>query len=194
MAGFLIGLGGLIFLSIENKVIGSCLFSLGLITIVIQQCNLFTGKAGYATKPKDYIGLLKILVFNIIGAFVIAFITISFDNKEIINKAELLWQSKITQNSLQLFFKAFVCGSLMFIAVDGYVKKNNLLLLIFPVMIFILSGCEHSIADFYYMFLTSNFLNLNNLRTIIIIIFGNFIGAQFINYGIKFEHYLFSKN
>lgn len=46
-AGFMIGIGGIIYLSLDNPIIAAFLFSFGLLTIIIQQFNLFTGKIGF---------------------------------------------------------------------------------------------------------------------------------------------------
>ena len=46
-AGFMIGIGGIVYLSVENKLAGSLLFSFGLLTIVTQGFYLYTGKVGF---------------------------------------------------------------------------------------------------------------------------------------------------
>ena len=45
-AGFMIGIGGMVYLAVENKIVGSMLFSFGLLTIVTQGFYLYTGKIG----------------------------------------------------------------------------------------------------------------------------------------------------
>ncbi|MBQ2095540.1 MAG: formate/nitrite transporter family protein, partial [Firmicutes bacterium] len=47
LAGAAIGLGGLVFLSVDSKVIGSFLFTIGLFTVCTMGLNLFTGKVCY---------------------------------------------------------------------------------------------------------------------------------------------------
>ena len=44
-AGASIALGGTVFLAVENKVVGSFLFSVGLLTVLVFGFDLFTGKA-----------------------------------------------------------------------------------------------------------------------------------------------------
>ena len=48
LSGILIGCGCLIYMSTSNPVVGSCLFSFGLITIVLRGYLLYTGRIGYA--------------------------------------------------------------------------------------------------------------------------------------------------
>ena len=42
LAGIMISIGCMVFLSCENKYIGSFLFSIGLITVVVFDLNLYT--------------------------------------------------------------------------------------------------------------------------------------------------------
>ena len=46
-AGLMIGIGGTVYLSVENTIIGSFLFSIGLLMICMYGMNLYTGKIGY---------------------------------------------------------------------------------------------------------------------------------------------------
>ena len=46
LAGLMIAIGGTVNLSVENKVVGAFLFSIGLFTVVNQQFALFTGRVG----------------------------------------------------------------------------------------------------------------------------------------------------
>ena len=77
------------------------------------------------------------------------------------------------------------CGLLMYIAVTGFQKTNNFIIVIMPVMFFILCGFNHCIADMFYTFLGSNswkgFLHL--IPTTV----GNVIGANIIPHIIKNE-------
>ena len=47
LAGIMIGVGCNIFISCENKYIGSLLFSLGLVTILLFDFSLYTGNVCY---------------------------------------------------------------------------------------------------------------------------------------------------
>lgn len=49
-AGFMIGAGCIVYLSVENKLAGSLLFSFGLLTIVTQEFYLYTGKIGFVKR------------------------------------------------------------------------------------------------------------------------------------------------
>jgi len=42
LAGLMIGVGGTVYLSVSNPIIGSLLFAVGLFTILVFQMQLFT--------------------------------------------------------------------------------------------------------------------------------------------------------
>ena len=73
-SGLCIGLGGTVYLSCDNKILGSFLFGLGLFTILNFGFNLFTGKVGYFVNNKiNYWSFLGIVwLGNFIGTFVFA--------------------------------------------------------------------------------------------------------------------------
>lgn len=47
LSGLMLGIGGMVSLSSENRFLGAFLFSLGLFCIVQFKYGLFTGKVGY---------------------------------------------------------------------------------------------------------------------------------------------------
>ena len=77
LAGIMIGIGGTIYLSLDNKIVGSILFAIGLFIIVVYSFNLYTGKIGYLINNfnKKYIRELIItLIGNFIGTFFVGFV------------------------------------------------------------------------------------------------------------------------
>ena len=172
-AGFMIGLGGTVYLSLENKVIGAFLFSFGLLTIVNQGFYLYTGKVGYENDIKKIV----IMIFgNAIGTLIMALI-IRLSKPELITIADNIWQSKLQLNALQIILPSMLCGIMMYLAVDNYKKNRNLLFVIMPVVIFILSGFEHSIANMFYIFLSGNF-NEISICFLVMCLTGNGLGAK----------------
>ena len=136
LSGILIGCGCLVYMSVPNNVVGSFLFSFGLITIVLRGYLLYTGKIGYVF-DKEILKLIPILILgNLLGATILSFIVP--ETSQLIAKAVALVEPKFAKSLSQVLFDSIGCGAMMYLAVDGYRIKNNLLLLIFPVMIFIL--------------------------------------------------------
>lgn len=172
-AGFMIGLGGTIYLSLENRVVGAILFSFGLLTIINQDFYLYTGKVGYENDIKK---LAMIVSGNAIGTFIIAII-IRLSKPNLIIIANNVWQNKLQLDTLAVILLSMLCGIMMYLAVDNFNKNNNMLLIIFPVIIFILCGFEHSIANMFYMLLSGNF-SIGCISYLVICIICNGLGAK----------------
>lgn len=157
LTGIAIGIGGTVYLSCENKVVGAFLFGTGLFTILTFGFMLFTGKVGYAVenKPAYLIDLIVIWTGNLIGAALTAgLVAVTRIGGGISEKAAALCDTKLSDNPVSIFILAFFCGMLMFIAADGYKNIKNpagqMLAVFLPVMTFILSGFEHCVANMYY--------------------------------------------
>ena len=57
-------------------------------------------------------------------------------------------------------------------------RDKNLLLILFGIPLFILLGFYHSIADAFYMMVTSSELRNEYLPRYVIIVLGNFVGCN----------------
>ena len=66
LAGMAIGIGGVLYLTLENKVVGALMFTVGLYAICAHGLNLFTGKVGYAVHMSRHLlcGRLVLKVFQ----------------------------------------------------------------------------------------------------------------------------------
>lgn len=168
IAGFLIGLGVIINTLAENPILGAFLFSFGLLTIIDLQIPLYTGQIGFI-KQKNKKDLLYILIFNIIGILICvgAFIFKNSNFANIITEKAIL---KFNKSYLQIFIDGLFCGTLIHFAV----KCKKQLITSMAVIIFILIGAEHCIADAPYLMM--NF-SLINLLKFLLIIMGNSFGA-----------------
>lgn len=173
-AGFMIGIGGIVYLSVDNKAIGSLLFSFGLLTIVTQGFYLYTGKIGFVKKFKELVDMAIVLAGNFAGTFIAAFLA-EMANMDIDSTA--LAAKKLDNNIFNVFLLSMFCGVMMYLAIDNYNKSNNIVFIIAPVMIFILSGFEHSIANMFYFNLAGSY-NLKTLIYIIVMAAGNGAGAK----------------
>lgn len=182
LAGVMIGLAGLVYLSVENKIVGSFLFSFGLITILSQGWSLYTGKIGYITKQTiKYIPTW--LGGNYIGTCFVAVGAWLTNPADIYQTALTLCQDKLSQPWPAVLTLSIACGVMMTLAVDGYrhTLGSHLILVIMPIMIFILSGFEHSIANMFYY----NFTSIWSWKAVVYIfinIVGNAVGALIIQY------------
>ena len=181
-AGIMIGIAGTVYLRVDNNLFGSFLFSIGLLVICMYGMNLFTGKVGYVLINKfNYIyELLITIVGNFIGTFLVARLVLLTRFKSISDKAVDLVNLKLNDNLLSIFILSMLCGILMYIAVNNYKKINNEIgkysCIFMCVMVFILSGFEHSIANMYYISV-ANMINLKSLLYILIMLLGNSVGS-----------------
>lgn len=179
-AGLMISISTVVFLLTENKIIGAIFFSIGLFYICSYKMNLYTGKIGYVLQTKNFKECFLIWCGNLLGTFCSASI-LKIINPNLKELATNLVSIKTQQNFINLFLSACFCGVLMYLAVNNFNRQKYEIISIFlSVTIFILCGFEHSIADMSYIFLTSSF-NLNLFFFILIVSFGNAIGAILIN-------------
>ncbi len=186
LAGIVIAIGGTIYLSIDNKILGSVFFTIGLFTVVVYSLNLYTGKIGYLVNNFNikYIKELIItLIGNFIGTFFVGFILKFTRIYSLINeKAKVIVDIKLNDSILSILILSFFCGILMFLAVNGYktLKDSGKYLAVFlSVIVFILCGFEHCIANMYY-FTIANSYNLVTLKYLLIMILGNSVGGVLI--------------
>lgn len=178
VAGFLIGLGVIINTLASSPILGAALFSFGLLTIIHMQLPLYTGQIGFITEKKIS-DLFWILIFNFIGImFAISLKVIPNDTFTLIlqDKANI----KFSKTLFQMFTDAFLCGTLIHFAV----KCKQHIMTIMAVMIFILIGAEHCIADFPYLIAAFSF---ENCLKFFMIVIGNSIGAIFLENILKKE-------
>lgn len=175
LSGILVGLGVVSQFQIQNAYISAMLFSLALLTIIECNLKLYTGKIGFF-KLSEIKNLIMILLCNLIGVMIPIFSLIL--KNEIREKIINISNMKFSIGYIELFLYAFMCGVLMFVAV--YCKKP--IITIFCIMTFILSGYEHCIADFPYLFI--NF-NIEHLLKFLCIVLGNSLGAICVNKIIK---------
>ncbi len=186
IAGMYIGIAGLVYLSLDNHIIGAFLFSFGLLVIVTRGYYLYTGKVGYLVPySKGYlIVILKTLLGNIIGIAVIASLFRLTGISSVVTAGSDLFTLKLGHAWYETLALSIFCGMMMYVAVDSFknVKHDlaKVIILIFAVMIFILSKFEHSIANMLYFFL-GNTYTLKAILYLFLMIIGNAIGAIILN-------------
>lgn len=181
-AGLMISIGGIAYLAISNKTVGSFIFSLGLLTVCMYNLNLYTGKIGYILVNKiNYIWeLLLSLIGNLLGTLVVGSIMRLTRYEGYVETAKNLVDIKLNDSLLSIFILAIFCGIIMYIAVNNYKKENNdigkYIVIFMGVMAFILCGFEHCIANMFY-FSISGILNLKMLLYLFVMIAGNSMGS-----------------
>ncbi len=192
LAGMMIGMGGTVYLSQSNPVVGSFLFAVGLFTVVVFQLHLFTGKIGYL--PFQNLAYLAELLITWLGNLVGTFITATMVRNSRIyegmaERVEQIAAVKLNDDFLSIFLLAIFCGMLMFIAVDCFkTQKGSTLQFIgvfVPVMVFILSGFEHVIANMFYFSLSASWSG-HCFASVLVMTLGNSIGGMLIPLYLKY--------
>ena len=127
LAGLMICMGGTVYLSQTNSVVGSFLFAVGLFTVVVFQLHLFTGKIGYL--PFQNLTYLTELLITWIGNLVGTFLTATMVRNSRIyegmaERVEQIAAVKLNDDFLSIFLLAIFCGMLMFIAVDCFKTRR----------------------------------------------------------------------
>lgn len=194
-AGMMIGIGAVVLLSNSNNVLGAFFFSIGLLMICMYGMNLYTGKIGYILINKfDYVyELVLSLIGNFIGTFIVGRLVLLTRISGISERANAISMVKLNDSLLSIFILSIFCGMLMYIAVNNYKKVNNdfgkYLSIFMCVMVFILCGFEHCIANMAY-FTIGGVWSFDALLCLIIMILGNSVGSIVI----AFFYNLYYKN
>lgn len=183
----LISMGCVIYTICSSKLLGSFLFSFGLFAILHLQLNLYTGKIGYLVDNLtwNYVKELLLSLFgNIIGALFTS-VMIKCTRLDLYDSILKVVNLKLNDTLLSIFVLAFFCGILMFLAVELFKKSESylskILAVVFCVMIFILSGFEHCVANMFYFFFVCNY----NILWLFMMVVGNTCGSLFICYCLR---------
>lgn len=170
-AGIMISIGGMVFLSCDNRYVGALLFSTGLISVVLFGLNLYTGRIGYVLKNDRifFIDTLLSILGNGVGCL------IGLLRLPIGNVAKIC-ADKLAKPLPQVFIDAVFCGILIYVCVEIYKKYGKLIGIVFCIPTFILCGFEHSIADMFYLF-NARVFSPYALLFVAIVILGNALGG-----------------
>ncbi len=194
LAGIAIGVGGTLYLSVDNKYIGSLLFGIGLFCIFSFGFNLYTGKIGFLitekNKRKFAVDLILIWLGNIIGTGITALcLRLTRISDELSQKASELCKVKLSDNLLSIFILAIFCGLLMYIAAHNYGYGKNsaqkYIATFICVMVFILCSFEHCVANMFYFWISFSF-TAKTLLYLLVMTIGNSVGAFIIPLALKF--------
>lgn len=196
LAGIMLCIGCAVNLSSENPILGAFLFSLGLFAIIKLNFGLYTGKAGYmAVNPPSYIGEVALaLAGNICGAAIGgAMLGLTRFSNGFADSAAVILSVKFADSYLSTFFLSMFCGILMFTAVEGNKRAmaagdgtGALFAVSVPVMVFIICGFNHCIADICYFFISGCVDIAAAVPYFIFVILGNAAGCMLIPFVKRF--------
>ncbi len=176
LAGAFIALAGVgsttVAVSVEaaslGKFLGACVFPAGLAMVLLAGSELFTGNC-LLTIPLlqgeiKWGGMLKNWLFvylgNFGGALLVAAAVVYSHEPDLFGNAEAVFMlsTAVSKTSLSFgdaFLKGVLCNFLVCIAVwISFAAKDvagKVVGLFFPIMLFVLCGFEHSVANMYFI-------------------------------------------
>ena len=177
MAGAFISMGAMFFLLIVSdsalpfaaqRLIGGCLFSLGLLLVVVCGAELFTGNTmivmSAASKKISWSAVLKNWLVVFLGNFVGSLIMVGLvylSNYQGMNGGAVgttivsVAAGKMSPDWLTLFAKGIMCNFLVCLAVwIAYGSKtvaDKMLGILLPIAAFVACGFEHCVANMFFL-------------------------------------------
>lgn len=174
-AGIFIGFAGIASTTaaatIENpsvaRLVSACVFPAGMAMVIVAGSELFTGNnliiIAVLEKKVSILAMLKnwVVVFagNFIGAAFVAAMVVyahvpDLFEKQLADRMIATALFRVNQSFSEAFIRGILCNFLVCIAVwAAFAAKKvsgKLLMSFWPVMLFVLCGFEHSIADIYF--------------------------------------------
>ena len=209
LAGVFIGLGGLGNILISQtlkdpgiaKFSGACIFPIGLMLVIMCGAELFTGNNLMTLAVMDKKINIKdvfknwgiVYCANFIGSIILV-IFVYYSNtlaSDAIIKAISIAESKAGLSFIEAFLKGIMCNVIVVLALwfatGGKDVVSKIFACWFPIMLFVLCGFEHSIANMFFiplgMALGANIGIYQLIFNLFSVTIGNIVGgAIFIPY------------
>ena len=184
LAGMAISFGGVVFLSLENKVLGSLFFTVGLFMVCTFGLNLFTGKVCYFFQNDlaFRLNLIVIWLGNLVGTLIVGNMVRLSRIAGIAERADSMCAVKTGDSMVSLFILGILCDIFIYVGVESYRSNphetGKYLGLFFGVMVFILCGYEHCVADMFY-FTVADAWSAQAVVCLLVITAGNAAGGVF---------------
>ncbi|QVK16942.1 formate/nitrite transporter family protein [Mycoplasmatota bacterium] len=191
---------------ILGRLLGSMVFPVGIVLVIIAGSELFTGNCllalGYLDKRYRFSLILKNLgivwVGNFLGAlffvFVLYFSRIA-ESSSITNTINSIAQAKVDLGFIEAMMRGILCNIAVSLAVymsfSAKSVPGKVIVAVLPVFTFVLSGFEHSVANMFILplsaLLGSDITIPQMFQNLIPVTIGNIIGGGII---IPFSYYI----
>ena len=205
LAGVFIGFGGLgntiVSQTLGNidpglaKFAGAAVFPVGLMLVVIAGAELFTGNNLMTlavmnkkiTMSQMFRNWGVVWVANLIGSLLLVFVVYygGVLGGDAATKAISIAEGKATLDIATLIFRGILCNILVVLAVWMATSSQDIISKIFacwfPIMLFVLCGFEHSVANMYFipmgMALGAKITISQLIKNLVFVTIGNIIGG-----------------
>ncbi len=222
LAGLFIGLGALGNIIISQtvgsidiglaKFAGAIVFPVGLMLVIVCGAELFTGNNLMTlavldkkiTSKQMLRNWILVYIANLIGSLLLVGLVFGSGilSGDSIIKAISIAESKVTLNMSQAFFRGVLCNILVVIAVWMATASKDIISKLFacwfPIMLFVLCGFEHSVANMFFipmgMVLGANITIAQFITNLIFVTLGNIVGGAILIPFIYYKAYLKNNN
>lgn len=189
-----------------SKFIAGIVFPVGLIFVILCQLELFTSNClmcvGVADKKIKLNNMLTTLILvwvgNLIGALILSFITAKTNtlNAPAVHALSHANHARVAASSINIFLKAILANILVAGgAFSAYAAKDlagKILTCWFFIMLFVILGYDHSIANMTYiptsMMLGDHITLWQAAHNIFMATLGNFMGGALVGLGIYYAN------
>jgi len=190
-----------------SKFFGAAVFPVGLMLVIMAGAELFTGNNlmtlalldGKITSGRMFLNWSMVYLGNLIGSVVLALLLAwsgLYGSEILAAKAASIAAAKVSLTFMQAFVRGILCNMLVVLAcwmqAGSKDMTGKILALWFPIMLFVLSGFEHSVANMFFIPL-GIFLGADAtwgqffINNIIPVTLGNIVGGAVI---VPFTYYL----
>ena len=190
-SGVMIGVGGSAFLLAYSifgswgKLIGSLLFSLGILAIVMFEMKLFTGLISDIPEmgAKNFWRLPVCFVMNMLGVLVTAVLVYYSPLADsVVPMAKEMMSAKLDAElwGVKAFCSSILCGFLITLSIGAvnYAPRKGLSTTVgvmFPIVVFAFCGFDHSVANTLYIFFLG--YTWKAVGYLLICVVGNIVGG-----------------
>lgn len=208
LAGLFIGFGGLGNIIISQtlgnidvglaKFAGAAVFPVGLMLVVIAGAELFTGNnlmtLSFMEKKITLSQMFRnwgiVWIANLVGSLLLVLIVFygGVLSGDAATKSIAIAEAKASIDITTLIFRAILCNTLVVLAVWMATSAQDIISKIFacwfPIMLFVLCGFEHSVANMYFipmgMILGAKVTMAQLIKNLVFVSIGNMIGGAII--------------
>lgn len=183
-----------------TKFFGAAVFPVGIMLVIMAGGELFTGNNlmtlavldGKITLLRMFTNWSVVYLGNLVGSLVLAFMLAHsglYGLESMAARSVEIATAKISMGFMQAFIRGILCNMLVVLAcwmqAGSLDMTGKILSLWFPIMLFVLSGFEHSVANMFFIPM-GKFIGANItwgqfwMNNIIPVTLGNIVGGSMI--------------
>lgn len=158
------GVGAAIGSAAVGKLAGACIFPAGLAMVILAGSELFTGNCMMViavaerrlTVKKLLLSWLVVYIGNFVGGVIVSALAVYGGTFAVYHESLIATAAAKTSLSFsEAFFRGIMCNVLVCLGVwMAFASKDaggKVICLFFPIMVFVLCGYEHCIANMFYV-------------------------------------------